>query len=138
VGDERLSERVAHVAVQGLRSKISHQFSSRYRLLRADGFGHVIRVGSVADNHFKICFTPNRQHHARLGIIASKKTIPGAVDRNRIKRVIREIFRQNTIKKHGFDLVVLVRCNLYKSQAVGTPIDYLKKLFSQVEKRCAD
>jgi hypothetical protein len=35
-------------------------------------------------------------------------------------------------------LVVLVRCNLYKSQTVGTPIDYLKKLFSQVEKRCAD
>ena len=129
-----LSGRVAPGVVQDSRSNISHQFSLTYRLLRADGFDHVIRAENIADKHFKIFFTPNYHKNARLGIIASKRTLPGAVERNRIKRVIRETFRQNTIKLRKLDLVVIVRCNPYQNQIIDTHIDYLERLFSQVEK----
>lgn len=123
---------------QDLQSNISPQFSVTYRLLRADGFDHVIRAENIADKHFKIFFAPNHQKNARLGIIASKKTLPGAVERNRIKRVIRESFRQNTIKQRKLDIIVIVRRNFYQPPIIGSPIDYLERLFSQVEKRCAE
>ena len=124
--------------MQDLRSNLSPQFSVTYRLLRADGFDHVIRAENIADKHFKIFFAPNHQENARLGIVASKKTLPGAVERNRIKRIIRESFRQNTIKQRKLDIIVIVRRNFYQPPIIGSPSDYLERLFSQVEKRCAE
>lgn len=47
------------------------------------------RVGKLCT----ICSLPNSLNRKRLGIIASKK-IGNAVARNRVKRAIREIFRQ--------------------------------------------
>jgi len=105
-------------------------------LLRADGFDHVIHAENVADKHFKIFFTRNRKNNARLGIIASKKSLPGAADRNRVKRFIRETFRQHNIKLCKLDLVVKVNSDC--SRKANTQIDNLKKLFSQVENRCAE
>lgn len=133
-----LSGLVALGVVQGSQSNISYQFPLTYKLLRADGFDHVIRAENIADKHFKIFFTPNHQKNARLGIIASKKAFPGAVERNLIKRVIREIFRHNTIKLRKLDIVVIVRRNPYQKQIIDTHVDYLERLFSQVEKRCAE
>jgi ribonuclease P protein component len=105
-------------------------------LLRADGFDHVIRAENIADKHFKIFFARNCENNARLGIIASKKKLPGAAARNRAKRIIRETFRQHNIKICKLDLVVMVRRDY--SQKVDMRIDNLKKLFSQVENRCAE
>lgn len=123
-------------AVQDLPSDISTKFTVAHRLLREDGFFHVVRCESVADKQFKVFFAHNSRENARLGIIASKKKLPGAVDRNRIKRIIREVFRQHNIKARKLDLVVMVR-RIYplKSRAQS---DSLKMLFSQVENRCAE
>ena len=122
--------------MQDSRSRISLKFTAGCRLLHADGFDHVIRAKNVADNHFKIFFTPNRKKHARLGIIVSRKSLPSAVDRNRVKRFIRETFRQHNVKLCKLDLVVIVSRNY--SRKVDTRIDNLKMLFSQVESRCAE
>lgn len=122
--------------MQDSRSSISSKLTVACRLLRADGFDHVIRAESVADNQFKIFFTRNRKNNARLGIIASKKLLPSAADRNRVKRFIRETFRQHNIKLCKLDLVVIVGRDY--SRKVNTRIDNLKKLFSQVENRCAE
>jgi len=46
-------------------------------------------------------------HQARLGLAIAKKQIPRAVDRNRVKRVVRESFRLLQLKDHDF--VVLAR-----------------------------
>jgi ribonuclease P protein component len=48
---------------------------------------------------------PNQRDVGRLGIAATKK-IGGAVQRNRAKRLIREVFRRNKIAP-GFDVVVI-------------------------------
>lgn len=53
--------------------------------------------------------TPNDLTHARLGIIASKRVAPRAVDRNRGKRLIREAFRKLRHRFGGLDIVVQLR-----------------------------
>jgi ribonuclease P protein component len=123
-------------AVQDSRSSFSSKFTVACRLLRADGYDHVIRAKNVADNHFKIFFTRNSKKNARLGIITSKKSLPNAVDRNRVKRFIRETFRQHNIRLCKLDLVVIVNRNY--SRKADARIDNLKMLFSQVESRCAE
>jgi len=46
----------------------------------------------------------------RLGVIASRKNLGGAVDRNRAKRIVREIFRKNCGKlASGRDYIIYPR-----------------------------
>lgn len=56
--------------------------------------------------------TSNEQNQARLGFVLAKKQIKRAVDRNRIKRIIRESFRHNQHKLEALDFVVLGRSGL--------------------------
>ena len=62
---------------------------------------------------------------ARLGLAIAKKHVKLAVDRNRIKRVIRESFRHHRQQISGLDLVVLARA--------GTAPLTNKQLFSSLE-----
>jgi ribonuclease P protein component len=101
-----------------------------------DGFDHVIRAENIADKQFKIFFARNFLNNARLGIVASKKTLPNAINRNRAKRFIREVFRHHSIKLCNLDLVVMVRRDY--SREVNSRIESLDKLFSQVINRCAE
>lgn len=52
---------------------------------------------------------PNEGPHARIGIIASKRVAPRAVDRNRAKRLVREAFRKLRHRLGGVDVVVQLR-----------------------------
>jgi ribonuclease P protein component len=115
---------------------IPAKFTATHRLLRENGFNHVVRAENIADRHFKIFFVRNGQENARLGMIVGKKTLSGAADRNRVKRMIREAFRQHSVKLCKLDIVVLVRHDL--PQEGGTQVGNLKMLFSQVENRCAE
>jgi len=46
---------------------------------------------------------------ARLGIIASNRVAPRAVDRNRFKRMAREAFRSARLHLGGLDVVIQLR-----------------------------
>ena len=61
----------------------------------------------------------------RLGLAIAKKHVKLAVDRNRIKRVIRESFRHHKQQIRGLDLVVLAK-------AETVPLTN-KQLFSSLE-----
>ena len=114
----------------------SAKFTATQRLLRKDGFDRVVQAENIADKHLKIFFVSNNQDNARLGIIASKKILSRAVDRNRYKRIIREVFRQHSIKAQKLDMVVMVRHAC--AQEPGMRGDNLETLFSRVENRCAE
>ncbi len=59
---------------------------------------------------FQIYTRPSDKDITRLGIIISKKHIPLAVNRNRFKRQVRELFRkQIDTKTRHYDILVLVR-----------------------------
>ena len=130
-----LSMRVVPRAVPDLRFSIPAKFTDAHRLLRKDGFNHVVHAESIEDKCFKIFFVRNSQANARLGIIARKRILPGAVHRNYVKRVIREAFRQHDVKACKLDVVVMVR-RAY-SQGCGIRGDSLDVLFSRVKNRCA-
>jgi ribonuclease P protein component len=53
--------------------------------------------------------TPNDCGHARLGLAISRRKLRRAHARNRLKRVIRESFRQRRHELGGIDVVVLPR-----------------------------
>ena len=89
----------------------SLQYSRNYRLLCAKEFDAVFSKGKkIVDRSFMLVVSRNQLEHARLGLIVSKKTGGKlAVDRNRIKRVIRESFRHQQHQLDGLDIVVVTR-----------------------------
>ena len=52
---------------------------------------------------------PNDLGHARLGMVIGKKKLRRAVDRNLMKRIIRETFRQQQTTLPALDLVVIAK-----------------------------
>ncbi len=52
-----------------------------------------------------VCRPNNDANHPRLGLAIARKAAPRAVDRNRIKRLIRESFRHNQQRLPPVDLV---------------------------------
>ena len=62
-----------------------------------------------ADRYFTILFQSNTVHHPRLGFAISKQKVRRAVGRNRLRRLIRESFRQRVPDLPAVDLVVLAR-----------------------------
>jgi len=54
-------------------------------------------------------FNKGDSSRGRLGIIAGKKVMTLAVRRNRLRRRIRELYREHEPKLKGNDLVVLAR-----------------------------
>jgi ribonuclease P protein component len=54
--------------------------------------------------------------HARLGLIVGKKSVARASARNRIKRVIRERFRQAQDRLPAVDLVIRVVAPINRAQ----------------------
>ncbi|MCB1831489.1 MAG: ribonuclease P protein component [Chromatiaceae bacterium] len=80
------------------------------RLLSAASYKRVFkRPNRSADDFFTILWRSNEQELGRLGIAIAKKNIRRAVDRNLVKRVIRESFRHQHNRLKGIDTVVLSR-----------------------------
>lgn len=51
----------------------------------------------------------HKQATTHLGLAIAKKQIRRAVDRNRLKRLIRESFRHHKAELQGYDIVVMAR-----------------------------
>lgn len=62
-----------------------------------------------ADRNWTILYSHNQGQPARLGMAVAKKCAKRAVDRNRLKRLARESFRQHKQSLSGFDIVLLAR-----------------------------
>src|ERR1700704_2810827 len=85
--------------------------SSRGRLSRSAEFERVYRHGrSTANRHFVLYTFPNTAADGpRLGLSVSRK-VGGAVERNRVKRLLREAFAQlEGGLQPGQDVVVVAR-----------------------------
>lgn len=66
----------------------------------------------VSHRHLLILARPNGLKHPRLGLVIGKKNIRLAVQRNRIKRHLRESFRLQQHNLPNVDVIVLARNQL--------------------------
>lgn len=85
-------------------------FKKSQRLLHASDFKGVFEHNrvKVANNSLLILAKPAQGRQSRLGLVIAKKNIPTAVQRNRLKRVVRETFRQQEFDA-PMDIVFLAR-----------------------------
>ncbi|MBW2028359.1 MAG: ribonuclease P protein component [Deltaproteobacteria bacterium] len=88
----------------------SFSFSKRERILRRRDFIRLYRKGSIYHTaHFKISFMENGLDVTRLGITVGRR-VGNAVRRNRIKRLVREVFRLHKAGfPKGYDLIVTAK-----------------------------
>jgi ribonuclease P protein component len=94
---------------------VSARFGKRARLSHKADFRKVFEQPKrSADAYFTVLTRPNELDFPRLGMVVSRKSAKTAVARNRIKRVIRESFRQHQQGLGNTDFVVIARENLEK------------------------
>ena len=86
------------------------KFSRTSRLLIKQDFQPVFADSRKVSHRYLIVLYRRSQHsHARLGVVIPKNRVKQAVDRNLIRRVIRESFRHHQETLKGLDLIVLIR-----------------------------
>ena len=79
------------------------------RIRQQAEFKQVFCAKRLTNKWFVVYVRKNESGFARLGIVASKKTIPKAVSRNYAKRLVREMFRQKFPVASAVDIVVRTR-----------------------------
>jgi len=91
-----------------LAGNLNYRLQKENRLLNAADYGRVFKKATRSrDKWFTVLCRDNRKDVARLGLAISKKNCRQASGRNRIKRVVRESFRQHQVELAGLDIVVL-------------------------------
>lgn len=91
-------------------------FRRLYRLTAKREFDRVFREGCIriARGPFRALAHPNTMGTARLGLVVGKRHAKRAVDRNRVRRSVRESFRAQRQSLPNLDIVV---------QVVRAPVD---------------
>ena len=104
-------------------------FPKKKRLLSSEDF-HSLRKESrtISGDGFKMLLKPasNRKGTSRLGMVVSSK-VGKAVKRNRIKRLVREVFRKTYISS-ATDIIFIC----YPSVSVNRLTINLKEVFTKV------
>ena len=86
------------------------------KLVKTDDFSSVFNLRKrIANQYLVLRYRPNGNKGARLGLIVAKKTAKLAVQRNYMRRVLRELFRLNQHQLPAVDLVVQVQKVFAKS-----------------------
>jgi ribonuclease P protein component len=116
------------------REKGSARFRRDEHIRQRADFQQVYKSGFRLNGRFSTIFLlPNNHGVGRLGIAATKK-LGGAVQRNRAKRLIREVFRHNKIAP-GSDVVVVPRRGLLETSLTILEADYLSTLERRLRQR---
>ena len=115
----------------------SYCFPPQLRLLKGSDFQLVFKGTECrsSDNALTLLARQNGLDHARLGLAISKRFIKTAVGRNRVKRLLRESFRQHQSQLSGLDIVVLNRDAAHKTSNFELT-KALKAHWRRIAKRC--
>ncbi len=85
-------------------------FSRQHRLAEKKDFQSVFaKASKVACQRLLALYHSCQRVEARLGVVISKHHVRRAVDRNQLRRIIRESFRYHKERLKGLDIIVLIR-----------------------------
>lgn len=102
------------------------KFSRGMKMNKPGDFTRVFRQAKRAGGGgLTVLTVRNSVGHPRLGLAVAKKHIKLAVNRNRLKRIIRESFRQHQSGFENIDIVVLSRADVVKrpSKQIWTALE---------------
>ncbi|MCK8515257.1 ribonuclease P protein component [Methylonatrum kenyense] len=116
-----------------------NRFPRDARLLRPSQFRRVFSSGPcrVSDDAFTLLAKGGEHEQPRLGMAISKRHVPRAVDRNRIKRISREAFRQQRMALPARDVILLARSPARRLDRAQLRRK-LDALWQRLIKRCGD
>ena len=119
---------------------VSYKFNRESRLLTPGQFQTVFsKPVRYSSQHFTILISPttldnDSDSKNRLGLAIAKKRVKLAVQRNRMKRLVRESFRLNQHKLPAIDMVVMVKSGI--DQLDNTQINkQLEKIWRKIIQR---
>ncbi len=94
--------------------EVSQDFSREKRLLTPRHFKAVFDspTGKVPGKNLLLLARNNDLDHPRLGLVIGKKSVKLSVERNRLKRLMRESFRLHQDSLVGWDIVIVARKGL--------------------------
>jgi ribonuclease P protein component len=91
---------------------LDSRFPSDVKIRKSSEFKEVFEKGKrLYTEHFTILYNPNSLGFPRLGLVVGKRNYGNAVRRNRVKRIIREVFRKNKSLFDSLDVLILPRKN---------------------------
>lgn len=100
-----------------------------------DVFDNALKVNQ---KHMLILCKPNQLTHSRMGVIVGKRHVNSAVERNRIRRIVKNSFRLHQEKLTGWDIVVIARqyCDTLTNEHLRKGIDHLWEKFLAQSQKC--
>ena len=107
-----------------------------HRLHKAKEFSSVIQFRCSASSEFLQIFAkPNDLIYSRLGLIVAGKIEQLATKRNRVKRLLRELFREQQRDLAGLDLVIRLRRPVARDDS-SRMTDEARALMLQLQRCC--
>ncbi|HEX8185909.1 MAG TPA: ribonuclease P protein component [Blastocatellia bacterium] len=107
-------------------SEVSEKFPKTDRILKRDSFKRVYGEGrKIQARHFTAFVLPNSGGRPRIGITATRK-MGNSVERNRARRLVREVFRKNKwLVPPGVDIVINVKRSLAEANYSDLEGDFI-------------
>jgi ribonuclease P protein component len=115
------------------QQRVTLKFRPAERIRRRAEFQQIYSRGFRVHSRYCTAFLLANGGVGRLGIAATKK-LGGAVERNRAKRLIREVFRRNKIAD-GFDVVVIPKRELLDASLDTLEADYRRLIARRVARQ---
>ena len=116
------------------RSARPEGYSRRHRFAARGSFGALLRGSRKLRGRLAVIHVgPGRGGISRLGIALTRRLVPRSVDRNLVKRLLRDLFRRHAVKLSGLDCVVALRERFDRAQAPAV-LDEIRLLFDQLSR----
>lgn len=103
--------------------------------MRREDFDLVLQKTAIIHKWLALHSQIKTDGYDRIGIIVSKRIANKAVDRNRIKRIIRETFRKHSCRETNSFIDIVVRLRYYpKNQELKDFIQSLSRMLFEVRR----
>jgi ribonuclease P protein component len=114
------------------------RFTKAVRLRQRQDFLRAQAQGKrLHTRHFGVTLAPMAEGHPRLGLVVTRR-LGKAVQRNRVKRLLREFFRRHQTGLPAFDLVIMGKKGAQALSYHQVEEELGRLLLSRVSKRTHD